>query len=89
MDAFRAQVAAIMNGSAAPPIPIPSTDGKNRPTLRRGARGDRVAEVQAKVGVTADGVFGSGTEAAVRQFQRDNGLVPDGIVRPKTWEALG
>jgi len=28
------------------------------------------------------------TEALVREFQRTHGLVPDGIVGPKTWEAL-
>ena len=87
MVEFRAQVAAIMGGTAPAPIPIPSSDSKNRPTLRRGARGDLVKEIQEKVDVTADGVFGAGTEAAVREFQHNHGMVPDGIVGPKTWEA--
>jgi peptidoglycan hydrolase-like protein with peptidoglycan-binding domain len=38
--------------------------------------------------VNADGNFGANTEAAVRVFQRAQGLVPDGIVGPKTWAAL-
>lgn len=36
----------------------------------------------------ADGSFGSETEAAVKQFQSDNGLTADGLVGPKTMTAL-
>jgi hypothetical protein len=88
MEEFRARVAAIMGGTAPAPVTIPSVDAKDRPTLRRGARGDLVKEIQKMVGVTADGAFGAGTEAAVREFQRNHGMVPDGIVGPKTWAAF-
>lgn len=92
MDQFRAAVAAIMSGAAPIPEPIPSKDDHDRPTLRRGSMGDRVKEAQKKlgfVGDAADGNFGPLTEAAVRRFQRDHGLVPDGIIGPKTWAELG
>ncbi|HEY9665709.1 MAG TPA: peptidoglycan-binding domain-containing protein [Coleofasciculaceae cyanobacterium] len=36
-----------------------------------------------------DGVFGLGTKAAVRAFQKANGLEPDGVVGQQTWNALG
>lgn len=39
--------------------------------------------------VTEDGVFGSGTLAAVKAFQHAQGLGVDGIVGPQTWAALG
>jgi hypothetical protein len=89
MNQFRRDVAAIMAGTAPAPTRIPPRDGRGRPTLERGARGEEVKVVQRKVGADDDGIFGPGTEARVRQFQRDNGLVPaDGIVGPRTWAAI-
>ncbi|MCE7082620.1 peptidoglycan-binding protein [Streptomyces sp. ST2-7A] len=35
-----------------------------------------------------DGIFGPGTERAVREFQKDVGLAVDGIVGPNTWRVL-
>ncbi len=88
MNEFRRQVAAIMAGHAPLPPIIPITDGQGRPTLRRGARGDLVRLIQEKLRIDVDGAFGPATEAALRQFQRLNGLVPDGIVGPRTWATL-
>ncbi|NET56036.1 MAG: hypothetical protein F6K47_07650 [Symploca sp. SIO2E6] len=36
-----------------------------------------------------DGIYGPKTEAAVRQFQTDQGLTVDGIVGPETYKKLG
>ena len=38
--------------------------------------------------VTADGVFGPRTDAAVRAFQGQKNLTVDGVVGPRTWGAL-
>jgi peptidoglycan hydrolase-like protein with peptidoglycan-binding domain len=88
MDEFRRDVAAIMAGTAPAPAPIPAKDGQSRPTLRRGSRGEAVEQLQAKLRLGADGIFGPMTEAAVRAFQRAHGLVPDGIFGPRSWAAL-
>lgn len=58
------------------------------PTQSLGNRGVDVTAIQLLLGVAADGVFGSGTESAVKAFQRSRGLVDDGIVGPSTWSAL-
>ncbi len=62
--------------------------------LRRGSRGQQVLYLQWLLTVygyqpgSPDGIFGSGTQAAVQAFQRDNGLSADGIVGPATWGLL-
>lgn len=58
---------------------------KYHPTLRLGAKGETVELLQKLLGVNVDGEFGPQTEEAVKNFQKDNGLVPDGVVGPKTW----
>ena len=57
-------------------------------TVRLGDRGNNVKLVQEKLGLAADGIFGSGTDAAVKKWQSDNGLVADGIVGPKTYAKM-
>lgn len=46
------------------------------------------ALVKAGISVGTDGVFGKGTEAAVKQFQQNHSLTADGIVGPATRSAL-
>lgn len=41
-------------------------------------------DIQARLGLVADGVWGPKSKAALQAFQRANGLVADGIVGPKT-----
>jgi chitosanase len=57
-------------------------------------QGDDVRALQqalsnAGIKVTVDGAFGTSTDAAVRQFQRQKGLTVDGVVGPATRSALG
>jgi putative chitinase len=74
-------------GGNAPPAAVPATtsSGANlNETIRVGSRGDTVKAVQAKLGLTADGAFGPGTERAVKEWQTANGLTADGIIGPKS-----
>jgi g-D-glutamyl-meso-diaminopimelate peptidase len=62
--------------------------------LRFGSRGSDVMEIQAllkKIGYNPgiiDGVFESQTLQAVMQFQRNNGLTPDGVIGANTYRVL-
>lgn len=62
--------------------------------FRRGSSGDSVVAIQTKLrelGLYAgplDGLFGGGTEAAIKNYQTKSGLTVDGEVGPKTWAAL-
>ena len=69
-------------------------DNIEQTVLRRGSRSSNVRYLQKlllsflyPIG-DIDGIFGSQTEAQVREFQRENGLVADGIVGRNTWNAL-
>jgi hypothetical protein len=57
--------------------------------VKRGDRGSAVRQIQSKLGIPADGIFGPQTERAVKRFQRSKGLLVDGIVGPQTRSALG
>jgi putative chitinase len=53
-------------------------------TVKLGSRGPTVRALQEELEITADGVFGIGTEAHLKAWQRANGLVADGIAGANT-----
>ena len=63
-------------------------------TIRRGASGDTVKKIQARLSELelyrgpVDGSFGGGTESAVKLFQRNSKLNSDGFVDDGTWAKL-
>lgn len=85
---------------APAPVPTPSappfspTAACSRQVLRLSSRGPCVRSLQRRLNVLGfnsgapDGIFGNKTDAAVRAFQVSKRLVVDGIVGPKTWQAL-
>ena len=68
--------------------------GKLHPTLRKGDKGDEVVYLQNKLKGrgfdpgTVDGIFGTKTKNAVKQFQSENDLKADGVCGQMTWQAL-
>ena len=100
MDTFRKDVDATMRGVSTGTT---TTEPKGENTvnieltvLKRGSKGDQVKAVQRMLysmgydlgASKVDGDFGSKTEAAVRAYQKKNGLEADGIVGSATWKKL-
>jgi hypothetical protein len=61
--------------------------------LRSGSQGEAVTDLQRRLTalgypLSADGIFGPATLAAVQRFQADNGLAADGIVGQNTSKAV-
>jgi peptidoglycan hydrolase-like protein with peptidoglycan-binding domain len=60
--------------------------------LAEGAEGPEVKTLQellnAALELKVDGVFGARTLTALKTFQQQSGLAPDGIVGKRTWEKL-
>src|SRR5829696_8225138 len=88
-------VAAAQMTTGSSPAAVTGPEGEYTVELREGGlpldvgdTGALVAQVQKRLGIAADGIFGFQTDAAVRQFQLRANLVVDGIVGPATWAAL-
>ena len=57
--------------------------------LKFGSKGENVKKVQGALGLRVNGIYDKQTENAVKAFQKEKGLIVDGIVGPKTWSVLG
>jgi N-acetylmuramoyl-L-alanine amidase len=76
------------------PVVVAGQNGGMK-TLTRGARGEAVLDVQARLGFLGyriegheHGEFGASTEQAVREFQQRRQLLVDGEVGDHTWQEL-
>jgi putative chitinase len=85
-----ARAMAALGGKIEAPAPSASSSSSSASggTLKRGSKGEEVKKMQAKLGLTADGDFGPGTEAALKKWQTANGLTADGVAGPKTLAKL-
>ncbi|MCK6256369.1 peptidoglycan-binding protein [Fictibacillus sp. KIGAM418] len=69
------------------PVPYPGH------AIKKGDRGMDVTWIQARLNdaggsIKIDGIFGSKTEAKVKEFQQKHHLAVDGIVGRESWEVL-
>ena len=85
---FAVAVAVGLTGQAAVAAAAPAW-----PTVSSGAQGPNASTVQYLLRqrgetISADGIFGAQTKAAVQRFQTANALQSDGIVGPLTWAKL-
>ncbi len=62
--------------------------GGGSEVLRVGSRGEKVARLQRALRIQDDGSFGPATERALREWQKAQGLTPDGIAGPRTLAVL-
>lgn len=56
--------------------------------LKVGSKGEDVCELQRRLGLSADGIFGTNTEKSVKRWQEQHSLTPDGVVGDETWASL-
>lgn len=66
-----------------------STTRQPQSPAQRSARRTLIRLAQRELGVRADGVLGLRTRAAIRRFQRRNGLTPNGRLNRRTLRELG
>lgn len=58
-------------------------------TVQKGSDGPWVRKLQTALNIHVDGIFGRDTDVALRNWQQENGLEPDGIAGRITYRALG
>lgn len=56
--------------------------------IKEGSQGENVKKVQRLLGAVPDGKFGPNTKKKVMEWQAAHGLVADGVIGPKTWDAM-
>jgi hypothetical protein len=81
------------HSGVAAPAPKPRRAGGGEELLGRGSQGAAVVDLQQMLTALGyplddDGQFGSATERAVKDFQREKGLAADGLVGPDTRAAI-
>lgn len=88
--------ASTSTGNTSTPVALLNNDQVKQPLqptaslpeLKQGSKGQYVRNLQAKLKLKIDGIFGPATRRAVIAFQKEHGLDADGIVGKNTWAKL-
>jgi len=80
---------ATLGGKSAEPALLTAQSQSTDPLVKQFAKQalenvNVVAQIQAKLGLTPDGILGSQTRSAIAEFQLKNGLSGTGIIDPLT-----
>lgn len=87
VEGVRATALAMAGGNT--PVIEEITPSVDYETVRKGSTGGWVRKLQEALGLHVDGAFGSDTDAALKAWQKEHGLQPDGIAGRNTYRALG
>jgi hypothetical protein len=88
------RVPAVRETPTPDPQPVEEEPMPNKPTLKKGSRGDDVKTLQTLLNAhganagNADGQFGSKTERALQRFATTHGLECAGVTTDALWAAL-
>jgi peptidoglycan hydrolase-like protein with peptidoglycan-binding domain len=81
-------VVPVVEPTPAVSTPIPTPAAPAVQELKKGSKGADVKKLQAALKITADGIFGVQTEAAVKTFQAKKGIVVTGVANEETLRRL-
>jgi hypothetical protein len=83
LEEKKAELAAVVKSQGVPVPPV-----KLFKPFKIGAKGDSVVKIQEALGLKTDGAFGPGTEGAVKNFQKKEGLPVTGVVDEETYRRI-
>jgi len=90
VDGVRRQGLALAgDGAVSEPVDLGIVPSVEFDVVRRGSRGPWVEKLQEALGIDADGIFGPGTEEALKAYQAAESLTADGVAGRSTYRSLG
>ena len=67
---------------------VPSWDGNDIKVTSPMMKSDYIKQLQEKLGIGSDGIYGNGSAGAVKKAQIEHEIEPTGIVDKLTWDTI-